>query len=285
MKFLSLNEELRSIFGERVQRIPLNAGFLCPNRLSSKGACIFCDDTGSSAPWLTQGMTLKEQFLKGKELASKRYKAKKYIAYFQSYTATSAPIEELKRIYYEALSFEGVVGLAIATRPDCISDEVLNLLDELNKKTHLWVELGAQSMNEKSLLWMNRGHTAQVFVDSVTKLRSRGIKVIGHIIFGLPTETIQETIGSFKSFINTGINGYKIHALHIIKNTVLEDIYKLEHFKLLSLDEYVKLVRTALSLTPKELVIHRLTGEVDAKKLIAPLWVLDKQEVLRRILE
>ena len=279
-----LNEYLRGLFGERVQRIPLDAGFICPNRKDLTG-CIFCDDTGSAASWISKGMSIKAQLEKGAGIARRRYKSKKFIAYFQAYTSTAAPIEVLEKMYNEVLGFDGVVGLAISTRPDCVGEDVVELLKKLSKRTHLWVELGAQSMSEKSLKWMNRGHDVSVFKDAVARLSSQNIEVVGHIIFGLPTETKQEMLSSFKEFISTGIRGYKIHALHIIKGTQLGKLYESKPFDLLSMDEYIELVREALSMTPPDMVVHRLTGEVTADKLIAPLWVLKKDEILRRILE
>ena len=158
-------------------------------------------------------------------------------------------------------------------------------MKEQSKKTHVWVELGAQSMHEKSLKWMNRGHDVGVFKDAVKRLSMENIEVVGHIIFGLPTETRQEMLSSFKEFISTGIKGYKIHTLHIIKGTELARMYEIAPFDLLSMEEYIELARMALNITPPDMVVHRLTGEVTSDKLIAPLWVLKKDEILRRILE
>ncbi|MEI6092830.1 MAG: TIGR01212 family radical SAM protein [bacterium] len=285
MKHILLNEHLRSKFGERVQRISLDPGFVCPNRTEERGACIFCDEDGSASPWLRKGMSITQQLERGAKFAFRRYKAKKYIAYFQAYTTTNATAEELEKIYEEALCFPGVVGIAISTRPDALSDEVVSVLEKYSKKTYLWVELGAQSMNNKSLLWMNRGHSSEIFSEAVKRLKSKGIEVVGHIIFGLPIESETETIDSFKKFIETGLDGYKIHALHIIKGTTLAKMYEDKPFKLLSLDEYISLVRKALSLTPSNIVIHRLTGEVDETRLLAPAWIREKNDIIRRILE
>lgn len=286
-KYLTLSAHLRSKFGERVQRIPLDPGFSCPNRLYGRGSagCIYCDLKGSAASWLRPEMNLAQQFERGRAVALNRYHAKKYIAYFQSYTTTNASVEELSRIYNEAIAFTGVVGLAISTRPDCISDEVLELLSELSKKTFLWVELGAQSMHDKSLEWIKRGHKAIDFKNAVARLKSKNIEVLGHIIFGLPCETVEETLSSYKEFLDTGIDGVKIHALHIIKGTELADMYEKEKFKLLSVDEYIELVRKALAITPENIVIHRVTGEVTEDRLVAPHWILDKNEIRRRIFE
>ncbi len=284
MKHLTLNEYLRDLFGERVQRIPIDAGLTCPNRENGSG-CVFCDDAGSASSWLYKGMSIKEQFVKGAGIAQRRYKAKKYIAYFQAYTSTAAPVQSLENMYNEVLGYEGVVGIAISTRPDYVGEEILELLEALSKRTMLWVELGAQSMNDKSLEWMKRGHTSATFKDAVKRLRQRNIEVVGHIIFGLPTETKQEMLGSFKEFISTGITGYKIHALHIIKGTELAKMYDQKPFKLLNMEEYIELVREALSITPNDMVVHRVTGEVPVERLVAPMWVRNKDELLRRIFE
>ena len=231
MKHLTLNEHLRNLFGERVQRIPIDAGLTCPNRENGSG-CVFCDDAGSASSWLYKGMSIKEQFEKGAGIARRRYKAKKYIAYFQAYTSTAASIQTLEEMYEEVLGYEGVVGLAISTRPDYVGKDVLDLLQSLSKKTRLWVELGAQSMHDKSLAWMKRGHNSATFKDAVSRMVQRDIEVVGHIIFGLPTETKLEIIDSFKEFIGTGIKGYKIHALHIIKGTQLAKMYEEPPFDL-----------------------------------------------------
>jgi hypothetical protein len=230
-------------------------------------------------------MTIIDQLKRGAGIAINRYKSNKFIAYFQAGTTTNASTVELRKLYDTVLSYPGVVGLAISTRPDVLSSEVLDLIEEYSKKTFLWVELGAQSMLNKSLMWIKRGHSAEDFKTSVEKLKERNINTVGHIIFGLPAETPEETLYSFKEFINTGIDGFKIHMLHVIKNTVLEKIYLKENFKLLSMDEYVNLVRSALEMIDRELVVHRVTSEADSSKLIAPLWILDKNKVYKRILE
>lgn len=286
MKHLLLNEHLRNKFGERVQRIPIDPGFGCPNRGADlKGACIFCDDSGSAAPWISKGQSIEEQIRLGTEIAYRRYGAKKYIVYFQAFTGTFASPEILNRMYRKALSYPGVVGLAVSTRPDCISDDVLDIFEDISKDTYLWVELGAQSMLDKSLKWMNRGHSPEVFEDAVRRSKQKGIEVIGHIIFGLPTESEKEMLSSFKLFLDTGIDGYKIHALHIIKGTKLEELYRSDPFRLMSMDEYIRVVRQALDMSPQGKIIHRLTGEVPKDRLFLPEWVLKKDEVLRGILE
>ncbi len=285
MKHILLNEYLRSRFGERVQRIPLDPGFNCPNRENGGIGCIFCDEAGSAAPWIKKGMSITKQLERGAGIASRRYKSNKFIAYFQAFTTTNADVKVLEDLYEEALAFPGIVGIAISTRPDTLSDDVIEVLEKISKKTALWVELGAQSMNDKSLEWIGRGHSSESFRVAVKKLRDKNIEVVGHIIFGLPTETKEEMLGSFKDFLGTGINGYKIHALHIIKGTRLAHLYEAKPFKLLEMDEYIDIVREAIRLTPEDVIIHRLTGEVEESRLLAPSWIREKNELLRRILE
>ena len=284
MKHLLLNAHLRNRFGERVQRIPLDPGFGCPNREGNQVGCIFCDDSGSAAPWISKGQKIDKQLKIGSEIALRRYGAKKYIAYFQAFTGTFASPDVLEKMYSKVLSYPGVVGIAVSTRPDCVSEDVLSLLEDFSKRTYLWIELGAQSMLDKSLKWMNRGHDPETFNDAVKRSKKRHLEVIGHIIFGLPTESKQEMLESFKLFLNSGIDGYKIHALHIIKGTKLEDLYRSNPFKLMNMDEYISVVREALDMTPEGKIIHRLTGEVEKKRLFMPEWVLRKDEILRGIL-
>lgn len=283
MERIFLNEHLRKRFGERVQRIPLDAGLVCPNRKASSG-CIFCGENGSAASWIYKGMSIKDQFEKGAKIAVRRYRSKKFIAYFQAFTSTAGDIETLDRLYSQVLSYPGVVGMAVSTRPDCLGPDVLDLLAEYNKKTYLWVELGCQSMNDKSLEWMNRGHKVSDFIEAVSKLTALSIESVGHIIFGIPIETKEETLSSFSRFLATGVNGYKVHALHIIKGTELERLYNKEKFELLSMDEYIGLVKEAVMMTPRDVVIHRITAETDPDRLIAPMWVTRKNEILRRVL-
>jgi radical SAM protein (TIGR01212 family) len=283
-KPLFLKDYLKNIFGERVQRVPLDPDFNCPNRQRGK-PCIYCDPNGSAAHWIKKGMDLDTQMKLGKDFALRRYGARKYIAYFQAYTTTNADADSLRKCYDLVLSYPGVVGMAISTRPDCISDDVFKVLQEYSGRTFMWVELGAQSMNDKSLEWMDRGHDSRTFSEAVKRFVSSGIDVVGHIIFGLPCETFDQTLESFRAFIASGISGYKVHALHVIKGTPLADMYLKGELELMEMDEYIELVRRAVEMTPANMVIHRLTGEAPAEKLLAPDWVLNKSELLRRILE
>jgi len=285
-KIIILSDYLRQKFGQRVQRLPIDPGFNCPNRQNNKSGCIYCSDGGSGALWLKPQMTLEDQILKGIKIAKNRYKAKKYIAYFQAFTSTNCMASELDALFSKVLNFEGVDGLAISTRPDCIDSEKIEVFKKYkNKVSEFWIELGAQSMHDSSLLWMNRGHDSKCFADMVKTLNSEGIKTVGHIIFGLPCENKEQMLESFKKFIDTGVWGVKIHALHIIKDTKLAQMHAEQPFTLLTLNEYVDVVSTALNQVQQEIIVHRLTGETPAEVLIAPYWVINKNDVRRMILE
>lgn len=279
-KVLNINNFLFNKFGQKVWKIPLNSNFSCPHRDEHNlGGCIFCDSRGSKAPWLKNWMSIEEQFIKGRGLISRFYSVNKYIAYFQSYTSTNAKLEDQIILYEKVLKFPDVVGIAISTRPDSVSDELINYLNDLNKRTFLWIELGAQSMFDKSLVWMNRGHNAQSFINTTKKLRSFDINVVGHLIFGLPCETKIEMLSSFKKMLATGINGYKIHPLHIIKDTKLASMYEKEKFKMLEIYEYFELIEQVFEITPNTCVVHRISADVPKGLLVAPLWLLDKNKL------
>lgn len=277
-KVLNINNYLFNVFGEKVWKLPINAGYMCPNRDEhGLGGCIYCDARGSKAPWVKNWMSVDEQFIKGRGIAKKYYSAKKFIVYFQAYTSTNATSSDLERLYDKVLSYPDVVGLAISTRPDCISNELIEIFNKLNNRTFLWIELGAQSMFDSSLTWMNRGHDVKCFQDTCKKLVDAGISVVGHLIFGLPLETKAMMLESFKRMLACGIKGYKIHPLHIVKNTKLHKMYEKESFKLLELNEYVELIKEVFSFTPFDCVVHRVGADLPNKDLlIAPNWVLEK---------
>ena len=284
MKPILLGQYLKNRFGERVQRIPLDPGFSCPNRVGVDGGCVYCDEMGSAAPWIEKGMSIEKQLEIGANIAFKRYGAKKYVAYFQAFTTTFADIKVLESMYEKAVSFPGVVGMAVSTRPDVLSDEVLELLKKYSNRTYLWVELGAQSMLDKSLEWMKRGHNSECFKSAAKRLKDLGIELVGHLIFGLPTESRQDTLRSFKLFLDTNVDGFKIHMLHVIKGTELERMYNENPFSLISMEDYVDLVKAALDMTPEGKIIHRLTSDVARERLVAPDWILRKNEILKAIL-
>ena len=272
-------------FGCKVSKISLNGGFTCPNKDGTKGVggCIYCSSLGSGDFAGNIKNTLSEQFNEIKKMMDNKWKDTKYIAYFQANTNTYAPIEELKKKYESVLNIDNVVGLNIATRSDAITDECLDYLEELNKKTFLNIELGLQTINKKTNKLINRGETLEEFDTMVKKLRSRGINVIVHIINGLPYETKEDMINTIKYVNSLDIQGIKIHMLHIIKNTKLEELYNKEKFHILTREEYVNIVCDQLELLRPEIVINRITGDPKKEELIEPKWLLKKFCVLNEI--
>lgn len=284
-RYYSLNYFLRSKFGCKVFKISLDAGFSCPNRdgTISFGGCIFCSERGSGDFAGKRSVSLTKQFSDIKAVMNKKWKCGKFIAYFQAYTNTYGPIDELRRKYYEALNQEGVVGIAIATRPDCLSEDVINLLEEINKSTYLWVELGLQTINEDTSLLINRGYTMDVYNLAVKKLRDRNITVVVHTIFGLPSENREDMLNTIKFISNSDIQGVKFHLLHLIKDTPLVSLYDKGKFEFLSMEEYVETITKAISILSPHIVVHRLTGDAPRDMLIGPKWSLKKWEVLNAI--
>jgi len=284
-RYYSLNYFLRSKFGCKVFKISLDAGFSCPNRdgTISFGGCIFCSERGSGDFAGKRSVSLTKQFSDIKAVMNKKWKCGKFIAYFQAYTNTYGPIDELRRKYYEALNQEGVVGIAIATRPDCLSEDVINLLEEINKSTYLWVELGLQTINEDTALLINRGYTMDVYNLAVKKLRDRNITVVVHTIFGLPSENREDMLNTIKFISNSDIQGVKFHLLHLIKDTPLVSLYDKGKFEFLSMEEYVETITKAISILSPHIVVHRLTGDAPRDMLIGPKWSLKKWEVLNAI--
>lgn len=284
-RYYSLNSFLRNKFGEKVFKISIDGGFTCPNRDGkiSKGGCIFCSSRGSGDYAGDRLMSITDQFNNVKDVMAKKWKSGKYIAYFQAYTNTYAPIDELRRKYEEAINQDGVVGIAIATRPDCLSEEILELLKELNTKIYTWVELGLQTSNESTAKIINRGYDLKTFEEGVSSLRGIGIDVVVHTIFGLPEETKEDMLGTVEYLSKLDIQGIKFHLLHLMKDTKLVNLYEEGKLKFLSKDEYVELICKAIAMLPKQIVIHRLTGDSPRKLLIGPMWSLKKWEVLNQI--
>ena len=272
-------------FGCKIAKISLNGGFTCPNKDGTKGVggCIYCSKLGSGDFAGKPSKSIKEQFNDIKKVMDKKWKDTKYIAYFQANTNTYAPVNILKEKYEEALNIDGVVGLNIATRADSITDECLNYLAELNKKTFLNIELGLQTIHKKTNKLINRGETLKEFEEMVKKLREKGINVIVHIINGLPYETKDDMLKTIKYLNKLDIQGIKIHMLHIIKDTKLEELYNKEHFHILTREEYVQIVCDELELLREEIVINRITGDPDPNDLIEPKWLIKKFCVLNEI--
>ena len=286
-RYNDLNSYFRSIFGCRVQKITIDAGLSCPNRDGkiSTGGCIYCNTRGSGTGVHAKGYSVTDQILAGKKALSKRYKAKKFIAYFQSFTNTYAPLDGLKSLYEEALSIEGVVGLSIGTRPDCVDEPVLKLIESYSKTHLIWIEYGLQSMHDKSLALINRGHDFQCFKDAVDATLNRGIKICAHVILGLPEEKRSHMIETAKTIAKMGIDGIKIHLLYVIKGTKLEKLYRQGSYKCLEKQQYVDLVCDFLERIPKDMVIQRLTGDPHPEELVAPQWSVKKAQTLSMIKE
>lgn len=284
-RYNSFNQHLREKFGEKVIRVSLDGGFTCPNRdgLVGKGGCIYCSARGSGDFAGTKEKSIPEQFREVKENIMKKWPKAKYLAYFQAYTNTYGPVERLRELYEEALQEEGVVGLALSTRPDCLPEDVLDYLAELNERTYLWVELGLQSVHNTTLKWMKRGHTFEEFLVGLEKLRQRNIRVCTHLIYGFPGESREDMLDTAKTVSKLDIQGVKLHLLHVLKNTALGKMYLEKPFPLPSQEEYIELIADTLEILPPEMVIHRLTGDAPRQDLIAPLWSLKKWEILNAI--
>ena len=284
-RYRSFNRYLREIFGCRVQKIPLDAGFTCPNRDGKVGfgGCIYCGSRGSGTGAYKNRIPLGEQIRAGIEGGKRRFGECKFIAYFQAFTNTYALLERLKSLYDEALRHQEIVGLSIGTRPDCAPDEVLDLLEEYARRCHLWVEYGLQSAHDHTLELINRGHNVAQFVDSVERTKGRGINICAHTILGLPGETKEEMMATADLVASLELEGIKIHSLYVLKETKLAEMYQRGEFRLLELDEYVSLVCDFLERLPPDMVIQRLTGEAPRDLLVAPPWSPEKMAVLGKI--
>ncbi|KGN03103.1 hypothetical protein Z969_02170 [Clostridium novyi A str. 4570] len=284
-RYHTLNYFLREKFGEKVFKISLDAGFSCPNRdgTISKGGCIYCSERGSGDFAGDRNFSISSQFDDIKEMMKNKWKKGKYIAYFQAYTNTYAPVEELRRKYEEAINEEGVVALAIATRPDCLSDEIVELISEFNDRVYTWVELGLQTSNERTAKLINRGYDLPVFEDALTRLREKNIDVVVHTIFGLPGEDREDMLNTIRYLREKDIQGIKIHLLHLLKGTPMVKLYEQGKLKFLEQDEYIDIIVKAVSMLPQNIVIHRLTGDAPRNLIIGPMWSLKKWEVLNAI--
>lgn len=285
MQYYSLNKYLRDTFGNKVYKLSLNAGFTCPNRdgkLGTRG-CIFCSAGGSGDFAESSSLSITQQIERGKERVAKKIKSGKYIAYFQAYTNTYAPVEILKSKYMEAVNHKDIVALSVATRPDCLGDDVLKLLDEINKIKPVFVELGLQTIHERTARYIRRGYTLDVYDKAVSDLKKIGVNTVVHLILGLPGETKQDMLDSVKYVCESGIDGIKLQLLHVLKNTDLEKDYAQGKFKTLEMDEYLDILKSCVDIIPDNIVIHRLTGDGAKKDLISPLWSTDKKKVLNAI--
>ncbi|MGG7179117.1 TIGR01212 family radical SAM protein [Clostridium paraputrificum] len=284
-RYHNLNYFLRNKFGEKVFKISLDGGFSCPNRdgTISKGGCLFCSERGSGDFAGDRDFSIERQFIDIKGMMNKKWKEGKYIAYFQAYTNTYGPVDELKKKYDEALRQEGVVALAIATRPDCLGDEVLDLLEEINKKFYVWIELGLQTSNDEAARKINRGYNLSVFQEAIERLKERNIDFVVHSIFGLPGETKEDMLNTVDYIAHSGAAGVKFHLLHLMKGTPLVKLYESGQLEFLSQEDYIDLLCKSVAMLPENMVIHRLTGDAPRDLLIGPMWSLKKWEVLNAI--
>lgn len=284
-RYHTWNHHLRQLFGEKIFKVPLDAGFTCPNRDGevTTGGCTFCSARGSGDFAGNRRDNLTTQFNDVRNRMHKKWPDAKYIGYFQAYTNTYAPAEELREMYKVILEQEDVVGLSIATRPDCLPDDVVELLAEINEKTYLWVELGLQTVHDHIGELINRGHDYQCYVDAVEKLRKHNIRVCSHIIYGLPQETDEMMLETAREVSMLDIQGLKVHLLHLLKKTPMVKQYEQGLLQFLEKDQYVNLVVRTLEMMPPDMVIHRITGDGPADLLIGPMWSLKKWEVLNSI--
>lgn len=285
MEYLSFNKYLKDKFGQKVYKISLDGGFTCPNRDGKAGTlgCIFCSKGGSGDFAESREMSITEQIENGKKRVEKKIKSGKYIAYFQAFTNTYAPVEMLRQKYEEAINHPDIVALSIATRPDCLGDDVLKLLDEMNKIKPVFVELGLQTIHQKSAKYIRRGYDLSVYDKAVRDLKKIGVNVVVHVILGLPNESENDMLETVKYVCESGANGIKLQLLHVIDGTDLAKDYEKGLFKTLEFDEYVNLIVKCVKIIPNDIVIHRLTGDGAKKDLIAPLWSADKKRVLNAI--
>ena len=281
MAYRTLNEHYREKFGCKVYKLSLDAGFTCPNRdgtLDTRG-CIFCSAYGGGE-FAESGISIHQQLENAKRRVAAKHKEGKYIAYFQSFTNTYAPLERLEALYTAAMEQEDIVGLAIGTRPDCLDDAVIGLLSRLNKIKPISVELGLQTIHENSVRYIRRGYPTSVYDDAVGRLKAAGLEVVTHIIIGLPGEDAAMAAQTTAHAVEAGTDGVKFHLLHVLRGTDLEQDYLAGKFRCLELDEYAQWLKLCLAQLPPHITVHRITGDGAKRDLIAPLWTGDKKRVL-----
>ncbi|MEE1154418.1 MAG: TIGR01212 family radical SAM protein [Acutalibacteraceae bacterium] len=285
MSFYSANQYYKNTFGSKVYKISLNGGMTCPNRDGTVGVggCIFCSNSGSGDFSPVSTLSIDNQIENSIKLVRNKIKQDKFIGYFQSFTNTYAPIEYLEKIFTQAINHPKIVALSIGTRPDCLGDDVLNLLDQLNKIKPVFIELGLQSIHPSTAEYINRGYDISVFDLAVKNLKKININVIVHIILGLPYETEEMMYQTVKYVCNSGIDGIKLQLLHVLKNTKLAEEYEQGKFEVLSLENYTDIICNCIEIIPNDIVIHRITGDGAKKLLIAPQWSGNKKLVLNTI--
>ena len=280
-----LNDYLRREFGEKVYKLSLNGGFTCPNRDGTKGTggCIFCSAGGSGEFAEDPELSITEQIERGKARVAGKYKGNSYIAYFQAFTGTYAPVERLRALYSEAIDHPDIVCMSVATRPDCLPEEVLDLLEEMSRIKPVWVELGLQTIHPETAKYIRRGYELDEYDRAVRELKKRGIQVITHVILGLPGETKEDMKETVSYVVDSGTDGIKLQLLHVLKGTDLEKEYYAGKFKTMEMEEYIELLKECLAIIPDDVVIHRMTGDGDKKLLVAPTWSADKKRVMNAI--
>lgn len=284
-RYHSLDYHLKETFGEKVYKLSLNGGMSCPNRDGTigKGGCIFCSAGGSGEFAGNPSLSITEQIETQKEMVRKKFPVKKFIAYFQAFTNTYAPVERLRSLFTEAISHPDIVAISIGTRPDCLPEDVLNLLEELNHIKPVWVELGLQTIHEKTASYIRRGYSLECFETALGNLRNRSLETIVHVILGLPGETSQHILETIDYLSRQDIQGIKLHLLHVLKGTDLAKDYEAGNFSVFSMEEYTALVIQCLERLPGDLVVHRITGDGPKDFMIAPLWSQKKRVVMNTI--
>lgn len=282
MYYSTLNDFLKEKFGTKVIKLSLDGHNSCPNRINNQGGCIFCSKMGAGE--FTDGtLSVSEQLKFQKKFMSKKWKSDKYIAYFQNFTNTYGNVKRLTNMYEEVIQMEGIVGLSIATRADCLSDEIMQMLKTLNSKTFLWVELGLQTVNDETIKLINRGYSHEVFDEGIKKLKDAGINFLVHVIYGLPYETRKDYFNTLDYVIKIKPFGVKFHSLYIQRDSALFNYYLENDIKLITKKEYVEIVCDSLEKLSSDIVVHRITGDPDRKVHIAPMWVRDKLSVISEI--
>lgn len=283
--YYAFSRYLRERFGTRVYRVTIDAGFTCPN-VDGKvavGGCVYCDNRSFSPNRRLPRQTVTAQVEHGVELMRRRFGAEQFLAYFQAGTNTYAPVEKLRRLYDEALAHPAIVGLMIGTRPDCVPDPVLDLVQSYTRDRWVCLELGLQTIHDRSLDWMNRGHHYDSFVDAMSRAKGRGLNLCAHVILGLPGESRDDMLATADACVSFGLDAIKIHNLHVVRDTPLEEEYRAGKIKLFERDEYVSLVCDFLERLPPAMVIHRLSGDAPPDYLVAPDWCAKKGALLEAI--
>lgn len=286
-RYHPLSRFFHNRFGCKVYRVTVDGGFTCPNvdGTVAIGGCVYCDNRSFSPNRRLPRVPVREQVRRGVTILQERYRASHFVAYFQAATNTYAPVAKLKRLYDEALDHPQIVGLAVGTRPDCVPDDVLDLLTRYARDRYVCLELGLQSIHDRSLDWMNRGHHLDAFVDAVRRCQGRGLDLCIHVILGLPGETHADMMATADTLARLPVQGVKIHNLHVVRDTPLEQMFNAGTVRMLEREEYVGLVCDFLERLPPEMVIHRLNGDAPPDYLVAPLWCLDKPNLLQAIQE